>query len=159
MGYTTEFSGSINVDPPLNEAEIDYLKRFAESRRMKRKNGPYYIGTGSSGQDQEPDIEDYNRPPDGQPGLWCQWVPNDNGTEIEWDGGEKFYNSPEWMQYIIDHFLAPGAKAKSELPFLQANHVLNGEIEAQGEESDDRWLLVVKDNKVTTKAGRIVYGD
>lgn len=151
MGYHTTFSGSVQVSPPLNQQEIDFLTKFNETRRMDRTKGPYYVDNkGMMGQDHEPDIRDYNSPPDGQPGLWCHWVPTADGTAIEWDGGEKFYDSPEWMQYLIDHFLGPNAKAKGELPFLQANHVLNGVIDAEGEEQGDVWVLVVKDNKVST---------
>lgn len=158
MGYTTEFDGSVSIEPPLNEQEIAFLKVFSGTRRMNRKKGPYYaVDDGDYGQNREDDIINYNRPPPGQPGLCCQWIPTEDGSEIEWDGGEKFYNSVEWMCYIIDHFLAPNAKAKDILPFLQANHTVNGEIEAQGEESDDRWKLIVKNNKVTTKRGRTVY--
>ena len=61
------------------------------------------------------------------------------------------------MQYLIDHFLKPNAIAKDALPFLQANHTLNGEIFAQGEEPDDVWKLVVTDNVVEYKQGRVVY--
>jgi hypothetical protein len=53
----------------------------------------------------------------------------------------------KWMQYLIDHFLKPGCVAKTELPFLQGNHVVSGQIEAQGENRDDHWTLVVEDNK------------
>ena len=158
MGYHTEFSGSVNVTPPLNEAEIAFLRKFNETRRMNRTKGPYYVGgTGDLGQDHESDVTNFNSPPPGQPGLLCHWIPNKDGTEIEWDGGEKFYSADIWMQYIISHFLAPAAVAKSELPFLQANHTVNGEIDAEGEESGDVWKLVVKDNKVAVKRGRIVY--
>ena len=147
MGYTTEFSGSISIEPPLNEDEIAYLEKFARTRRMNRKKGPYFVdGSGFAGQGHDPDIIDCNQPPPGQPGLWCQWVPDGDG--IEWDGGEKFYDSAEWMKYIIDHFLRPGAHAASELPFLQANHTCNGVIKAQGEDIDDRWKLIVEDNEV-----------
>ncbi len=147
MGYTTEFSGSITVEPPLNAEEIAYLNNFAGTRRMHRRSGPYYCGTGMCGQDLEDDIINYNNSGD-QPGLWCQWVPTEDGTAIQWDQNEKFYNSVEWMQYIIDHFLAPGAKAQEALPFLQANHVCSGVIKAQGEDMDDRWKLVVENNAV-----------
>ncbi|HEY1035564.1 MAG TPA: hypothetical protein VGE09_11345 [Pseudoxanthomonas sp.] len=150
MGYTTEFQGQINIEPPLSAEEITFLKKFNETRRMDRRNGPYHVdGTGDFGQGHDSDVRDYNRPPAGQPGLWCNWTPTDDGTAIEWDGGEKFYDSLEWMQYLIEHFLAPGAKAATELPFLQANHVLNGTIKAQGEEMDDRWKLIVTDNAVS----------
>ncbi len=71
-----------------------------------------------------------------QPGLWLQWVLNEDGTELSWDGNEKFYNYTEWLQYLIAHFFEPwGIK-------------LNGEIEWVGEESNDRGKIVVVDNNV-----------
>lgn len=148
MGYTTDFDGAIKIDPPLNQAEIDFLVKFNETRRMDRTEGPYFVdGPGFMGQDNTSGVINHNRPPACQPGLWCQWRPTDDGQFIEWDGGEKFYDSLEWMRYIIDHFLKPGALAP--LDFLQKNHTLNGEILAQGEDIRDRWTLVVTDNKVS----------
>lgn len=160
MGYTTYFEGAVTVTPPLNAEEIAFLTKFNQTRRMHCQQGPYFVDRGGfMGQGSE-GVIDYNLPPEGQPGLWCQWRPTEDGTAIEWDGGEKFYDSPEWMKYIIEHFLAPGALAKSELPFLQANHVVNGTIEAQGEESDDRWDLVVQDNRVFVRHyERVARGD
>jgi hypothetical protein len=140
MGYTTDFKGSISINPPLNAKEISFLKDFSESRRMARTLGPYYVG------DETSDIINHNTPSEGQPGLW---VPSDDGTVLEWDRNEKFYESAMWMKYLIDHFLKIDCAAKSQLVFLQANHVLNGTIEAQGEEYEDRWDLVVTDNAVT----------
>ena len=71
MGYTTDFTGSIAISPPLNAEEIAYLHKFNETRRMDRKNGPYFVdGTGDYGQGRDPDIRDYNKAPAGQPGLW-----------------------------------------------------------------------------------------
>jgi hypothetical protein len=158
MGYTTDFEGSVRVEPPLNRDEIEYLMKFSGTRRMKRGQGPYFVlGTGSFGQGDDPDIEEYNHPPEGQPGLWCQWVPTEDGTEIVWNGSEKFYESAEWMHYLIDHFLRPGAQAKTQThggpPFTFADHVLNGRINAQGEDIDDRWTLVVRENVVESLRG------
>lgn len=158
MGYTTNFSGEINVDPPLTQDEIVYLKKFNTTRRMACQQGPYYVDRGGfHGQEHGPDVIDYNEPPDGQPGLWCQWVPTDDGVGIEWDEGENFYDAPEWMKYLIEHFVGEAPLAKAQLPFLNS-HCLNGEIEAQGEDGDDRWKLIVKDNEVFIADGGIVYG-
>jgi hypothetical protein len=160
MGYHTDFSGRVAIDPPLNAEEIEYLTKFAETRRMACTQGPYYVDRGGMcGQDNGPDVLNYNRPPQGQPGLWCQWRPTEDGRFIEWDGGEKFYDSPEWMKYLIEHFLQPGALAKSTLPFLQANHVLNGTIHAVGEESEDVWDLVVHQNAVFVQNYSMVKTD
>lgn len=151
MGYTTDFMGEIEIVPALNQEEIDFLTKFSETRRMDCEQGPYYVDRGGfAGQANDPKIRNYNRPPEGQPSLWCQWIPTDDGESLVWDQGEKFYESPEWMAYLIEHFLGQNPKAKNELPFLQG-HVLNGTISAQGEDPDDKWLLHVRNNKVFTE--------
>lgn len=80
------------------------------------------------------------------PGIWCQWVPSADGCGIEWDGGEKFYEYTAWLVYVIENYIKPWGRT------------LNGSVEWQGEDNGDRGLLVVKDNVVSTKAGRVVYG-
>lgn len=168
MGYTTEFWGEIEVSPPLNEHEISYLKDFADSRRMDRTEGPYYAVPGDDfGQTQSPGIRNYNKPPVGQPGLWCQWVPAPSGDAIEWDGSEKFYHPVEWMQYLIHHFLCANAVASRRLvasvrqdprfAHFTFDHTLNGTIDAQGEDPDDRWRLIVEDNKVFQKRASLSW--
>jgi hypothetical protein len=167
MGYTTDFFGSFTLDSPLSIAQKNFLEEFAETRRMKRdvtkipsipnKNEKmiqllkevglgleYYGGTGDFGQDRDPSVVDFNA--SGIfPGLWCQWVPSEDGKEIVWNGSEKFYYYVEWIQFIIKHFLTPWGK------------VLNGEVEWQGEERDDRGLIVIKNNKVTTKKAKVSW--
>lgn len=152
MGYTTGFTGHVTIEPPLNPSEIAYLRKFADTRRMDRDNGPYFVdGTGPFGQGRDTDIRDFNAPPEGQPGLWCKWTPTDDGAGIEWNGVEKFYDSPEWMTYLIEHFLKPGAHAADHDGFqaFTFDHVVNGTIKAQGEDPDDQWELTVIDNVVT----------
>ena len=179
MGYTTEFYGSITIDPPLNAAEVDYLRRFAATRRMTRTTGPFVAQPTKDdpfGQERDETVIDGNNPPPGQPGLWCQWVPTEDGAALQWDEGEKFYCAPEWMAYLIDTFLRPRAKLQSLLEvradlrgtwvptsrpriddpaFLDFtfDHVLNGEIDAQGEDHLDAWQLVVEDNVVVVTSG------
>lgn len=173
MGYTTDFDGEVRIDPPLNPEEIAYLRKFAGSRRMLRDLGPYFTdGSGLFGQGDDPDIRDHNSPPTGQPGLWCHWVPSDDGSGIGWDGTEKFYDAETWMTYLIDTFLKPGAAVQTELASpvegrhypdafarFTFDHVLSGVIDAQGEDPEDRWRLVVEDNAVTTQRAQIVWTD
>lgn len=167
MGYTTEFEGEIHVTPPLNEHEVQFLRDFAGSRRMKRTNGPLYAVPGDNHGQGGDDVIDFNNPPVGQPGLWCQWEPSDDGTTISWDGGEKFYDSPEWMKYVVTLYTPEGREFvqahEQEHPALKHftfDHVFNGVIEAQGEESGDRWALLVTDNKVAVQEYRTtIYGE
>jgi hypothetical protein len=106
-------------------------------------------GSGPFGQGHDDDIRDFNKPPAGHPGLWCWWEPTKDGTAIKWNGVEKFYNSEEWMSYLIDLFLKPGAVLASELA-----QPVPGVVDARGEDDDDRWRLVVTRNTVTS-----VYAD
>jgi len=159
MGYQTEFQGEIAIEPPLSAEEIGFLQKFSSTRRMDREKGPYSVdGSGLCGQGNDPDIRNYDKPPEGQPGLWCQWESNENGTAIEWNGAEKFYDADEWMEYIMIHFIGQNPKAKDVLPFLQG-HACNGEILATGESGDDNWKIRVIDGRVSKILGRIVYDD
>lgn len=107
IGYTTNFEGRFNLDKPLTPAHKAYLLAFAATRHMRRNgnvyrlpdpvreavnlpagpNGEYFV----AGTDSFSPKDDYNSQPSSQPGLWCQWVPSEDGKGIEWDGGEKFY--------------------------------------------------------------------
>jgi hypothetical protein len=126
--------------------------------------GEYFVGAGGfAGQDSDGSVIDYNSASGEigwedykgdwdlrnelqktlnadkikQPGLWLQWELNEDGTELAWNGSEKFYNYIEWLQYLIQHFFEPwGIK-------------LNGEIEWVGEDSSDRGKIVVHDNEIT----------
>lgn len=153
MGYNTDFSGQFNLNKPLDDETFTFLKKFNETRRMKRDltklgmtqeeaatygvEGEFYVsGGGFAGQDRDDSILNYNSPPSTQPTLWCQWIPTEDSLAIEWDQGEKFYESAEWIKYLIDNVLAP------------KGYILNGIVEAQGEDSDDRWDIVIVDNQV-----------
>lgn len=151
MGYTTYFEGHIQIDPPLNIKEHRFLTKFSETRRIQREQGPYYVlGSNRHGGGSNNGVTNNNTPPEDQPGLWCDWVPTDDGDFIVWNEAEKFYMSAEWMLYLIQHFLGEHPLAKEELPFLQG-HVLNGVIDAHGENHLDTWSLIVEDNIVSTQ--------
>lgn len=83
-----------------------------------------------------PALLNYNLVPAGVPGLWCQWIPDQNGTAIEWDQGEKFYNYIEWLQFLIQHFLSPWG------------YLLNGKVQWRGEDPTDRGTIEVQNNDV-----------
>jgi hypothetical protein len=155
MGDSTTFDGWITMDPPLSEEEMKYLHKFSTTRRMIRRNGPYFVeGSGFLGQGDDPDVISHNDPPPGQPGLWCPWIPHPGGKALIWDQGEKSSDAQWWMLYLIQHFLRPGALAygwgdgRNFVPGIRGGHWLNGTINAQGDDPTDRWDLIVKANEV-----------
>lgn len=166
MGYTSYFMGNVTIDPPLNADEIAYLNDLSSTRRQHHKGGPLVIGsTENYGQGAQEGVISTNDPHPDQPGLWCQWVPSEDGTTLEWDEGEKFYRSAEWMKYIVENLLAPSAvdylidhgPEDQRLNSFTCGHTVNGTIYVEGEESDDRWQLVVKDNVVMVAEGEMTY--
>lgn len=153
MGYHSTFRGEFKLNKPLTVKDYKFLKKFSETRRMKRNlpeeygvEGEFYVdGKGYGGQDKDSTIIDYNSPPSTQPGLWCHWTPNEDGDAIVWDGGEKFYSYVEWIQYLIDKILSP------------KGYVLNGEVFWEGEDYMDEGKIVIKDNIVETKTVKKTY--
>lgn len=169
MGYTTDFTGKFLLNKKLMPTHMAYLNKFAETRRMERNaaiadkledplrkavglpigmDGEFFVNAGGfCGQDNDESVTDHNCAPSTQPGLWCQWVPNEDGTAIVWDEGEKFYSYTEWLVYIIRNFLSPWG------------YVINGIVEYQGEDPSDFGKIIVTNNVVVVKEGKRSYGD
>lgn len=161
MGYTTEFEGNLNIDEKMKKEHIEYVNLLSRTRRMKRDvniikalypnwalmcldgnlgtEGEFFCNPVSHGQVNDRSVIDYNRPPTTQPGLWCDWIlkqDKDENVTLEWDGGEKFYDYVEWLDYLIVKILNPWGYHPYGV-FLYA-----------GEESDDAGYIIVEDNKI-----------
>lgn len=115
MGYTTHFKKKIKIEPELTASQIKFIKSIYG------------------------DMRDFNPSKAEQMGFtWFRWELNEDMNALQWDGGEKFYDAPEKMQYIINECLLKWDNLK-----------FNGTIRAQGEETEDIWDLKVVDNVVT----------
>lgn len=153
MGYTTDFVGHIDIVPGLNEAELAYLIAFVESRRFDRPGGPYDV-PGDPGTEEAVacDPHRYNRPPAGQPGLYCDWTPCWDGCCLSYRGTEKFYGAVLWLRYLISHFLGPGALAsRSGDPRFAGfafDHVLNGMVVGCRRDNKQLFAITVEANRV-----------
>ncbi len=164
MGYSTDFVGGFKLSKPLTREQREYLLKFSGTRRVKRNakvavglgdrdriaagimgvgvEGGYFTGgLGFAGQDHDESVVDGNNPPEGQPGLWCQWVPDESGNYLGWNGAEKFSNYAKWLQYIIDHFLTPWGIT------------ITGVVRWRGEDRRDKGSIVVTANVVEVKKG------
>lgn len=119
MGYTTDFEGSFIFDKELTNEQIKTIMDFADERHEGSKF----------------------------PGYYCQWVVNEDGTELEWDGGEKFYNYKEWLEYLIKNFFIPWGVT------------LTGSVEWSGEESGDIGIIMLVKNVMVVKNGYIAYDE
>ena len=148
MGYSTDFNGILKFDKELTVTDYNFLKKLSETRRMGRNvdekygvEGEFYVDGG----DNDASVINVNSPPKTQPGLWLQWTPTEDGWGLKWDGGEKFYNYVEWLEYLIEKVIEP------------RGYILNGEVEWYGEDRDDAGKITVKDNIITIQEAKTVY--
>jgi len=81
MGYTTEFEGSIAINPPLPLDKVDEVNAFCEDRHGG-------------------DIHPYS----GMPDLYCDWYVLADGASIKWNGNEKSYKMDKWLPVLIKKF-------------------------------------------------------
>jgi hypothetical protein len=153
MGYTTDFVGWVQVDPPLNELEADYLRAFSRTRRWDRPAGPYIVLPHPLAADEVgEDVDAYNRPSIGEPSLWCPWTATGNGAALAFDGIEKAYGATAWLEYLIQTFLQPNATAAqvddAALDGFTFNHVCDGAVASCRRDTGQVSLILVTDNKV-----------
>ena len=159
MGYTTDFIGHIDINPSLNDDEVRYLLGFAHTRHFRREEGQYAVPGNPIAEDGEGiEIDRYNTVHPRQPSFWCDWQPCWDGCCITWSGAEKFYNAVPWLEYVIEHFLRPGAWAEaSGLPCFEGftfDHRADGVIAACRRDNKELSLIRVEDNRVTEEIVR-----
>lgn len=154
MGYTTNFSGHFQTNEPVSQEIYDLVNGLSKTRRMKRDGlsrekygvkGEFFIeeekGNNIFSKPSKGTIVDHNKPPKTQPGLWLQWMFEEDMQTIVWDGGEKFYNYIEWIEYLIIRILEP------------AGYKVNGQVEWNGEDIGDIGTIRIIDNKIIVKEG------
>jgi len=90
--------------------------------------------------------------PRASPGFWCDWVPCWDGCCLSYYGVEKFYRSAEWLRYLIDIFLRPGAVASTAghplLAGFSFDHHLDGIVVGCRRNDKQMVALRVQDNDV-----------
>lgn len=121
MGYNTDFEGAMTLTPELTTAQTNIINKFCEQRHGGNM-----------------DVHE------GMPGFWCNW--ETDGTKLFWNGAEKSYDMPEWLELLIEEFFSGwGVK-------------VTGKMLAQGERREDRWTMEVgEDQKIGIK--RVQFED
>lgn len=165
MAHRASVCGHLTVTPSLNAAEFEYLSAFALSRRHAERAGPYdvpmnpaedsvmQVGEPVDGRPtisravQYTDLDAYNTPTVGQPALWCPWMPSCGGTCLHLCDDEKMSAPAAWLQYLIDHFLAPealsGTSGISDFEGFTYNHSFRGGVAVHSMESNQLSLIEV----------------
>jgi hypothetical protein len=80
---------------------------------------------------------------DDTPKYWCGWYIEDKDY-LTCEVG-KNYNSEEWLFYIVNKVLKP------------KGYTLNGEIHWDGDDSEDKGRIDIKDNEIEIYDAEIIY--
>jgi hypothetical protein len=153
--HSSDFSGFIEITPPLSKEERDYINAFKSTPRVDCLQGPYFVtkmNPASAIKVRHHDIPAY-----GQPSLRCQWEITEDGSRIVFDRivfdeGEHEFDKPlEWMVYLIDHFLRLKPFIMEEFPQVLreygipnfSGHICNGHIQCRKHHN-----IIVENNRV-----------
>jgi hypothetical protein len=161
MGYRVDVVGHVDVRPKLNDAEYGYLMAFAESSRWDRPEGPFYVPMGPpfAAERMPPPEERRSGLAPGQPGSWCSWAPSCQGRCLSVYDPTTFkegrlYSLTEWLSYLVDAFLRPGALASfddsvPDFAGFTFDHVVSGAVAAHRSDTGELWLVRADNNVVT----------
>jgi len=112
MGLNTDFFGKFLLDRPLATQHRAVLEEFAGEEHEDENGKP--------GGDGKP------------PTAYCQWIPTEDSTGLEWDGAEKFYFYGEWLEYLIARFLEPwGYTLSGSVRYVGKTEGVTGTISVQ----------------------------
>ncbi|HKX67639.1 MAG TPA: hypothetical protein VJN29_10475 [Intrasporangium sp.] len=178
MGFSTTFMGRLDIEPRLNSAEVEWLRAYAELDR-RYFTDPYEVPMNPKAfrLERERQLEEERQqlragskgkrlaateaftsltPGDGSPYAHLDWKPCMDGCCLSWDNRtDKSRMAEEWLQYLIDHFLRPGASArrsaKPDFSQFTFDHVLNGVIAAERDDTRALWLIRCRDNEISTE--------
>ncbi|MBB2891682.1 hypothetical protein [Flexivirga oryzae] len=164
MGFSTTYLGRLDIHPLLNDFEVEWLRAFAAIDR-RHYTEPYEVamnpralaiddwqqhqaGSRPDGRDPFKSLS----PDDGSPYPYLDWQPCTQGCCLGWERREKSRMAEEWLQYLIDHFLRPGAHARldgrPEFEPFTFDHVVNGIIAGERDDTGELFLIRCEDNVI-----------
>lgn len=135
MSHDSDFTGRLQVQPPLNEDERDHLLDLLDAEGTLR-------GTPTGRGDRD------------VPFARLAWVACADGCCLEWDPGLE---DARWMvatlRFVIDHLLRPGAKAEGRGRFsgFTFDHVVTGVAVGRPDDAGTLVLVQVDGNELTTR--------
>jgi hypothetical protein len=118
MGYTTRFVGALKFTRELKASEIAHLNTIL---------GVDFRHTPEVGQD-------FLAIAPSQYSIDLKFTQNYDG--LEWDGSEKSYSMLEQVNFVINYMRAT----------LSPDFGVKGRMDAQGEDIDDRWAIIIGDD-------------
>ena len=139
MRLATTFLGRFDIEPRLNPAEVEWLRAYAAGPLFPRSADPYAIPM-------NPRAARLDGGATGDTPSYCDWRPCLDGCCLQWTHDRETRGRAVEPQYLVDHFLRPGAYAASSgrddfRPFT-FDHRVSGVVAAEDGESRELYLLL-----------------
>lgn len=158
MGYSTAYLGALRIEPPLNSQETAWLRAYQRSARSLQDD-PYSVpmNPGVIPQD-HPEVfqlkgggSSFSAASQSGGPSPCDWRPSTDGKWLHWVKSEKSNNAIPTLQFLINHFLRPGALAQGDgraaFEAFTFDHVANGTIAAERDDGE-LFLIVAEENEL-----------
>lgn len=137
MEDNVDFVGHIDISPPLNEHEREFLAEY----------GPTPLPL---------EIEEFVVRLD-HPGARSEWDICDAGCCLTWRTAEESSAVALWLRFFIAHFLKSTATARDQAGFehFTFDHSLDGTVVGCCRDTKELIQVTVRKNRVTTKMLRL----
>ncbi|MGL4174839.1 MAG: hypothetical protein ACRCSN_02080 [Dermatophilaceae bacterium] len=154
MGYDTEYLGHLEVTPPLNRVEVEWLSGFADWGALP-DGDPFTLpmnpraalatafrnaGDGMTG-------------PRNIPRGTRDWRVSDDGTRISWRRAPKSNDAVHTLTFLVETYLGVDAAARSsgnpDFVAFTFDHRLDGLIVGERDDTEELFLLEVRDSIIT----------
>jgi hypothetical protein len=129
MGYYSSITGELEPSRPLTESEVALIKEI-----FRKKDLDYFVY-----------IDDYG--------------------VIDFSQGEsgKFYDGDKAVKHAFELFESKifdnDNEEDRQNPSVPLSVTYSGTLDITGEEPEDMWRIIVRENKVFTQQARIVWED
>lgn len=133
MEDNVDFVGHIDISPPLNEHEREFLAEY----------GPTPLPL---------ELEEFVMRLD-HPGARSEWDICDAGCCLTWRTAEEPTAVALWLRFFIAHFLKTTAKARDQAGFehFTFDHALDGTVVGCCRDTKELIQVTVRKNRVTSK--------
>ncbi|MGL5930342.1 MAG: hypothetical protein ACRCY8_15535 [Dermatophilaceae bacterium] len=154
MGYDTEYLGHLEVTPPLNRAEVEWLSGFADWGALP--DGDLFMLPMNP---RAALAVAFRNAGDGVPGPRNipygirDWRVSDDGTRISWRRAPKSNDAACTLTFLVETYLGVDAAARSsdhpDFAAFTFDHRLDGLIVGERDDTEELFLLEVNDSVVT----------
>ena len=155
MGYDTEYLGHLNVTPPLNPAEVEWLSGFADWGALP-DGDPFRLPMNPRAELAQAfaDRGGALSQPRTVPTGIQDWRVCTHGDRISWQRREKSNDATAVLRFLVEHYLGPEATAKGcgrdEFAQFTFDHSLDGIIAASRNDTEELFLITVTDSVIDT---------